>query len=58
VREQGVGAGDYSHTETLNNKKPITAGSMRGDPALKDWYFMVGITISFRNVVGDPCSGL
>lgn len=58
VAKQGVGAGDYSHTETLNNKKPITGGSMRGDPALKDWYFMVGLTISFRNVVGDPCSGL
>ena len=58
VAKQGVGAGEYSHTETLNQNKPIRGGSMRGDPNLKDWYFTFGITISFRNVVSDPCSGL
>lgn len=58
VAKQGLGAGEYAHPQTLRDRPPINAGTMRGDPHLNDWYFIAGITISFRNVIGDPCSGL
>lgn len=58
VAKQGTGAGELSHPETLNGNPPIQAGSMRGDRNFTDWYFILGLTLTFRNVVGDPCSGL
>ncbi len=56
VAKQGAGTAEYAHPETLNGTKPIRAGVNRGDANFKDWYFIAGITISFRNVIGDPCA--
>lgn len=58
VAKEGSGAGQLSQPQTADNKPVIDKGTMRGDSHLKDWYFIVGITISFRNIIGDPCSGL
>lgn len=58
VAKQGIGAGEFSHAQTMNEQPPAKAGTMRGDRHLSDWYFIAGITISFRNVIGDPCAGL
>jgi hypothetical protein len=55
VNNQGLGAGEFGHPQTLNENPPIQAGTMRGDPNLKDWYFIAGITLSFRNIIRDPC---
>jgi hypothetical protein len=52
---QGGTAAELSQPQTLNDNPPIQGGTMRGDPHLKDWYFVVGITISLRNVTRDPC---
>ena len=58
VAKQGAGTAEYAHPETLTGAKPIRAGVNRGDANFKDWYFIAGITISFRNVIGDPCARL
>ena len=55
VAKQGIGAEEIAQPQTLNNNPPIKAGSMRGDPHLKDWYSIFGITITFRNIIADPC---
>ncbi|NQW43719.1 MAG: hypothetical protein HQ463_09840 [Bacteroidetes bacterium] len=48
--KQGGTAVDLSQPQTTQGKPPIDNGTMRGDSHLKDWYFVMGITISFRNV--------
>lgn len=48
VDNQGIGAAQYSHAQTLNGGNPMPAGTMRGDPHLKDWYYFVGFTASYR----------
>lgn len=58
VLKQGVGAAELSQPQTTQGKPPIAAGTMRGDNHLNDWYFVTGITITFRNVLGDPCPGM
>lgn len=55
VAKQGEGAGDYAHPQTMNGNPPIPAGTMRGDSHLNDWYFIAGITLSFRNFNRNPC---
>lgn len=55
VAKQGEGAGELSQPQTTQGKPVITAGTMRGDNYLRDWYFVIGITITFRNVINDPC---
>ncbi len=48
--QQGDAAAGLSQPQTLNNNPPIDANSMRGDKHLKDWYFITGLTISYRFV--------
>jgi hypothetical protein len=55
--KQGTGAGDFSQPQTVNGNPPFPAGTMRGDPHLKDWYMVAGITISFRSYKRTPCYG-
>jgi hypothetical protein len=55
VAKQGQGAGEFSQPQVLNGNPPIPAGTMRGDSHLNDWYFIVGITISFRAINGTLC---
>jgi hypothetical protein len=57
VAKQGATAAEFSQPQLLKDQPVIPAGTMRGDPHLNDWYFIVGITISLRSVTGDPCSG-
>ena len=54
---QGGTAADFSQPQTLNGQPPVVANTMRGDPHLNDWYFIMGITISLRDVTRDPCPG-
>ena len=35
--------------------QPVAAGTMRGDPALKDWYFFGGITLAYRFIPNPRC---
>jgi hypothetical protein len=48
VDNQGQMAADYSHAQTLNGNAPFGAGVMRGDPHLKDWYYFIGLSLSYR----------
>lgn len=47
---QGGTAADLSQPQTVNDYPPIQGGTMRGEKALKDWYFIAGFTISYRFV--------
>jgi hypothetical protein len=58
VNKQGVGAAELSQPQTTQGKPVIPAGTMRGDNHLNDWYFITGITISFRNILRDPCPSM
>lgn len=55
--KEGTGAGDFSQPHTTQGNPPVSAGTMRGDPNLKDWYLVAGITISFRDFKTNPCYG-
>lgn len=55
VAKQGEGAGDFSQPQTTQGRPIIAAGTMRGDSHLNDWYMVAGITITFRNIIRDPC---
>lgn len=55
VARQGEGAGEFSQPQTKLGHPPISAGTMRGDNHLNDWYLVAGLTISFRVVARDPC---
>lgn len=48
VNDKGLAAAQYSHAQTLQGGTPMPAGTMRGDTHLKDWYYFVGISISYR----------
>lgn len=39
---------DLSHRQTLNGDKPFRAGTQRGDKHLRDWYFFLGMTLTYR----------
>jgi hypothetical protein len=58
VAAQGIGAAEFSQPQTLLDKPVIPAGSMRGDSHLNDWYFVVGVTLSLRDVTNVMCPGL
>jgi len=45
---KGLGAAEYSHPETLLGMQPLPAGTQRGDKHLKDWYYFIGFTASYR----------
>ncbi len=53
---QGSTAGDLSQPQTVKDQPVIATGTMRGDSHLNDWYFIIGITISLRDVTKDPCT--
>lgn len=48
VANQGAQAAQYSHAQTLNGNPPFAKGVMRGDPHLKDWYYFLGLSLSYR----------
>lgn len=48
--KQGGTAVDLSQPQTTNGNPSISANTMRGDAQLKDWYMIVGFTISYRFV--------
>ncbi len=48
--KQGGTAVDLSQPQTVNGNPAIQANTMRGDKHLKDWYFIAGVTISYRFV--------
>jgi hypothetical protein len=48
--KQGGLATDLSQPQTVNGNPAIAANTMRGDKHLKDWYFIAGVTISYRFV--------
>jgi len=39
---------DMSHAHTANGKAPFRGGTQRGDTHLKDWYFFLGFTLTYR----------
>jgi hypothetical protein len=46
--QQGVGAADWAHAQTLTGGNIVPQGTMRGDTHLKDWYYFAGLTFSYR----------
>ncbi len=48
VANQSLTAAQYSHAQTLNGNPPFAKGVMRGDPHLKDWYYFLGLSLSYR----------
>lgn len=48
--KQGTNAANLSQAQVPNGHPAIDANTMRGDKHLKDWYFIAGITISYRFV--------
>jgi hypothetical protein len=48
VDSRGLGTAEYSHPEVLLGNQPLPAGTMRGDTHLKDWYYFIGFTASYR----------
>jgi hypothetical protein len=46
--KQGLASAQYSHAQTLNGKPFSPAGTMRGDKHLRDWYYFIGFTASYR----------
>ena len=48
VDNRGQGSAEYSHAHVLNGGTPYAAGTQRGDTHLKDWYYFVGFTASYR----------
>jgi hypothetical protein len=48
VNSFGQGNADYGHPETLKGIDPFPAGTMRGDTHLKDWYYFIGLSLSYR----------
>lgn len=57
VDRQGQGAAQYSQPQTLNGGAPYASGTMRGDNHLKDWYYTIGITLSYR-FPGGACPAM
>jgi len=39
---------ELSHRETATGLKPFRGGTQRGEQSLKDWYFFLGFTLSYR----------
>lgn len=50
LAKQGATAAELSQPQTTVNNQVIDANTMRGDKHLKDWYFIMGITLSYRIV--------
>ncbi|MBL7810649.1 MAG: hypothetical protein JNL57_00380 [Bacteroidetes bacterium] len=48
VDQHGLGSAEYSHPETKNGLAPYAAGTMRGDTHLRDYYYYLGFTVSYR----------
>jgi hypothetical protein len=48
--QQGANAANLSQAQVQNGNTAIDANTMRGDKHLKDWYFIAGVTISYRFV--------
>ncbi len=45
---QGQASVDFGHPETLLGLQPYAAGTGRGDTHLKDWYYFLGLSLTYR----------
>ncbi len=45
---QGLASAENGQAQVLNGGKQVSAGTMRGDTHLKDWYYFVGLSLSYR----------
>lgn len=52
IDNQNITAAQYSHGEVETGALPFQQGTMRGDTHLKDWYYFLGITMSYRFTPG------
>lgn len=52
IDKQSITSAQYSHAEVENGTAPYQQGTMRGDTHLKDWYYFVGFTLSYRFTPG------
>lgn len=48
LENQGQSSAENGHAETLQGNNALPAGTMRGDTHLKDWYYFIGLSISYR----------
>ena len=48
INTYGQGSAQWGHPEILKGAGPYAAGTTRGDSHLKDWYYFVGISLSYR----------
>lgn len=48
LAERGTNSAQYSHAEVSAGRAPYPSGMQRGDLHLKDWYYFVGFSFSFR----------
>lgn len=48
LQKNGNVAAQYSHAEVAAGRAPFPSGMQRGDVHLKDWYYFVGFSFSFR----------
>lgn len=48
TRDQGIGAAEYGQAQVLENGPKMAKGTMRGDTHLKDWYYFIGLNLSYR----------
>jgi hypothetical protein len=45
---QGLASAENGHAQVLEGNPSLPSGTMRGDTHLKDWYYFVGFSISYR----------
>jgi hypothetical protein len=45
---QGLASAENGHAQVLQGNPSLPTGTMRGDTHLKDWYYFVGFSISYR----------
>lgn len=53
--QNGDASAWLSHREIEKGNTPVAAGTMRGDPNLKDWYLFGGLTIAYRFIPPIQC---
>ena len=45
---QGLSSAENGHAQVQEGNPVLPTGTMRGDTHLKDWYYFVGFSISYR----------
>ena len=52
------GAPPAGESGTPSSPGAASAGAMRGDPTMKDWYFFYGLNLNFKLPSGKTCHGV